>query len=284
MEKEATIDGEFCCRRGPETPAQARHAARVAAVIGRIAGIFRHPVKGFTPEPRDGVELAAGGAFPCDRIFAVERGPSGFDPAAPGFISKQKFAVLAALAEVAKARTCYDEANGLLSADAPGLPHFVGCLTDAAGCRDFVAWLTRLLPPDGKGPLQVVQAPGHHFLDHPKGHISVINLASVRDLANKLGRPVDPLRFRANFYVEGWPAWTELDGGEAAFSLGPVQAIMFKPIVRCVATHVDPVTAERDMDIVRALFDHYGHHHCGIYLHVTQPGRVALGDTAVFEA
>jgi uncharacterized protein YcbX len=25
------------------------------------------------------------------------------------------------------------------------------------------------------------------------------------------GRPVDPLRFRANLYVEGWPAWVEND-------------------------------------------------------------------------
>jgi uncharacterized protein len=53
---------------------------------------------------------------------------------------------------------------------------------------------------------------------------------------------------------------------------------VFKPIVRCAATHVDPATAERDMDVVKALFDNYGHMHLGIYVHVTDSGRVTVGD------
>jgi uncharacterized protein YcbX len=53
---------------------------------------------------------------------------------------------------------------------------------------------------------------------------------------------------------------------------------VLKPIVRCAATHVDPVTAERDIELVKALFDTYGHMFCGIYLNVTQGGRVAEGE------
>jgi uncharacterized protein len=249
-------------------------------MMGRIAGIYRHPVKGFTPEALDQADLLAGAAFPCDRLFAVETGPSGFDPSAPGFVSKQKFAVLAAIADVAKARTHYDEKSGVLRATAPGRPDFAGVLAEASGCQGFEAWLRDLLGPDIRGPLRLVQAPGHRFLDHPLGHVSVVNLASVRDLASKLGRPVDPLRFRANFYVDGWPAWVELEAGGAEFQLGSARATLFKPIIRCAATHVDPVTAERDMDVVRALFDHYGHRHCGVYVHVTEAGRAALGDPA----
>jgi uncharacterized protein YcbX len=50
----------------------------------RIASLYRHPVKGFTPERLARAELVAGQCFPCDRLYAVEDGPSGFDPAAPG--------------------------------------------------------------------------------------------------------------------------------------------------------------------------------------------------------
>jgi uncharacterized protein YcbX len=248
---------------------------------GRIVGLYRHPVKGFTPEPLESASLAAGGAFPDDRIFAVENGPSGFDPAAPGFIPKQKFAVLAALADVARARTRYDETTGVLTATADGFPPLAAGLAEPAGRRDFAAWLTALLGDGIRGPLQVVEASGHRFLDHPQGHVSLLNLASVRDLAAKIGRPVDPRRFRANILVEGWPAWAELEVGAADFALGPVRATLFQPIVRCVATHVDPDTAERDLDIVRALFEHYGHCHCGVYIHVTEGGRIAPGDPAV---
>ena len=40
----------------------------------------------------------------------------------------------------------------------------------------------------------------------------------------------------------------------------------------------DTETAERDLEITKALFDNYGHMDCGIYVRVTAPGRVGLGD------
>ena len=67
---------------------------------GHIASIHRHPVKGFTPERLDSAALAPGEPFPCDRLYAVENGPSGFDAESPAFVPKQKFAVLAAIPAV----------------------------------------------------------------------------------------------------------------------------------------------------------------------------------------
>lgn len=249
-------------------------------MTGAISALFRHPIKGFTPEPLQGAALVAGGAFPADRLFAVEDGPSGFDPAAPAFIPKQKFAVLAKIAEVAKARTAFDEATGVLTATAEGLAPFEGDLSRADGKAAFADWLGALLGEAASGPLRVIDGVGHRFLDHPLGHVSIINLASVRDLAQKLGRPVDPLRFRGNLYVEGWPAWIENTWDGRELTLGPARAKVFKTIVRCAATMVDPATAERDIDIPAALFEHYGHVLCGIYVHVTEGGTIAVGDAA----
>jgi uncharacterized protein YcbX len=248
-------------------------------MTGHVTAIYRHPVKGFTPERLACVDLAPGEGFPHDRTWAVENGPSGFDPAAPVFIPKQKFTVLMNLPRVAAARTRYDEAASVLHAEAPGLPPFAGALVHADGREAFAAWLTVLLGEDIRGPLNVVEAPpAHRFTDHPKGQVSVINLASVRDLSRRMGVDLDPLRFRANFYVEGWPAWAENGWTGERLALGGVAAEVFKPIVRCAAIHVDPTTAERDLDITRALFDSYGHMHCGIYVHVVQAGRVSAGD------
>src|SRR5580704_8009618 len=111
-------------------------------MIGRIDSLWRHPVKGFTPERLGEATLAAGGFFPGDRIYAVEDGPSGFDPSAPAWIPKQKFTVLAKIAEVARARTAYDDATGVLSASAEGRPAIRARLTDLAGREAFAAWLT----------------------------------------------------------------------------------------------------------------------------------------------
>lgn len=247
-------------------------------MTGHIAALYRHPVKGFTPEPMARAQLSAGAPFPCDRLYAVETGPSGFDPEAPAFVPKQKFAVLAALPQVARAATRYDEETQVLSASAPGLPDLSARLADEAGREALADWLTRLLGDEARGPLRVLQAPGHRFMDHPRGDVSILNLASVRDLEQKLGREIDPLRFRANIYVEGWPPWVENQWAGASMMVGWAQAQVFKPIVRCAATDVDPATGVRDMEITKALFDHYGHMFCGVYVHVTREGAASVGD------
>jgi uncharacterized protein YcbX len=250
-----------------------------APVSGTLSALFRHPVKGFTPEPLQAVALAPGEGFPLDRVWAVENGPCGFDPAAPAFVPKQKFTVLASLPRVAAATTRYDEQDRVLHASAEGMAPFAGRLDEADGRQAFAAWLGELLGEAAAGPLQVLEAPPtHRFTDHPQGQVSLINLASVRDLAARMGVEIDPRRFRANLYVEGWPAWAENDWTGESLRLGGVTARMLKPIVRCAATHVNLQTARRDLEITKALFDAYGHMHCGIYLNVTTKGRLALGD------
>ncbi|WP_421736443.1 MOSC domain-containing protein [Caulobacter sp.] len=245
----------------------------------RIAALYRHPVKGFTPERLVAAELTAGACFPCDRLYAVEDGPSGFDPDAPAHISKMKFTVLAKIPAVARARTAYDEATGVFRCAAEGRPDFAGDLRTGQGRAGLEAWLTGLLGEDLSGPPRVVEGPGaYRFMDSRSGYVSIINLASVRDLEAKLGVSVDPLRFRANLYVEGWPAWVENDWTGRTLRVGGATAEVLKPIVRCAATHVDPVTAERDIEVVKALFDTYGHMFCGIYLNVTQGGEIREGD------
>ncbi len=246
---------------------------------GHAAAIFRHPIKGFTPETLSTVRLAPGEGFPFDRLYAVENGPSGFDPEAPAFVPKQKFTVLAQIPKVAAARTRYDDATGRLHASAPGTADFLGNLSDEADRAAFEAWLTALLGEDVRGELKILQAPGQYrFTDHPLGQVSIVNLASVRDLGQRMGVELDPLRFRANVYVEGWPAWAENQWTGKRLMLGWAQAEVFKPIVRCAATHVDPTTAERDLDVTKALFDNYGHLFCGIYVKVTHAGALSLGD------
>ncbi|MGA2953975.1 MAG: MOSC domain-containing protein [Caulobacteraceae bacterium] len=249
-------------------------------MTGRVDSLFAYPIKGFTPQEVAFADLAVGAAFPGDRLWAVEDGPSGFDPAAPAHVSKTRFTVLHKIAEVASARTHYNWQSGELDAAAPGMKDFHGVLTDPVGRTAFAAWLTELLGEAAGGPLQVLDGAGWRFLDHPKGHVSILNLASVRDLAARLGREVDPLRFRANLHVDGWPAWVENDWTGRELTLGGARARVFAPITRCAAPDVDPTTAQRDIAMTAELHRLYGHLLCGIYVQVTAPGRVKTGDAA----
>jgi uncharacterized protein YcbX len=53
---------------------------------------------------------------------------------------------------------------------------------------------------------------------------------------------------------------------------------VFKRIVRCAATEVDPATGARDLAVPRGLMDHFGHTDCGVYAEVIAGGDVAPGD------
>jgi uncharacterized protein len=248
---------------------------------GVIDALARHPVKGFTPERLRQVDLTPEQGFPFDRVFAVEDGASGFDSAAPAHISKMKFTVLAKIPALARVRSRWDDASGLFHAEVSGAPAIAVRLSEADGRERFAAWLTSVLAGEVIGPLRVLPAPGaHRFFDHPRGAISLINLASVRDIEARIGRPVDPLRFRANIYVSGWPAWQELAAEHGAIKLGAATARVFAPITRCAATHVDPATGARDIEMVEALRSNYGHLLCGLYLHVENGGLVRVGDRA----
>ena len=246
---------------------------------GAAALLARHPVKGFTPERLPRVELRVGEGFPYDRAFAVEDGPSGFDPDAPAHVSKTKFTVLAKTPAVARVRTRFDDATGIFHAKARGAAPIAADLSTEADRARFAVWLGEVLGDDVRGPLRVLPAPGaHRFYDHPQGFVSLINLESVRDIERRIGRPVDPLRFRANIYVSGWPAWSELEAESRTVTLGQARARVFKTITRCAATHVDPDLGVRDIDMVETLRREYGHVLCGLYLHIERAGALKLGD------
>jgi uncharacterized protein len=248
-------------------------------VRGRLSGLYRYPLKGFTPERLERVDLLAGAGLPHDRRYVVEDGPSGFDPDAPSHISKMRFAVLAKIPEVACIRTRYDERAGVLHAEAPNVAPIDAGLNQASGRQAFAGWLTEVLGDKANGTLRVLEAPGdHRFYDSWKGYASLINLASLRDLEARIGQRLDPLRFRANLYVEGWPAWAELETVGRGVRLGQVRARITRHIPRCVATHANPTTGIRDIDVLAVLGRDYGHVLCGIYLDIEQGGPIATGD------
>jgi uncharacterized protein YcbX len=134
-----------------------------------------------------------------------------------------------------------------------------------AGRRGFEAWLADLLGDEVQGPLRVIEGPGdYRFMDSRSGYVSIVNLASVRDLGERwAGRSIRCASAPTSMSRAGRPG--SRTTGPADDDRRRATAEVLKPIVRCAATHVDPVTAERDIELVKALFDLYGHMFCGIY-------------------
>ena len=135
------------------------------------------------------------------------------------------------------------------------------------------------MPNELRGPPRVLFSAGHSFSDVAKKVVSIINLASVAAVEAAVGAPVNPLRFRGNLYVDGWPAWHEFSLVGRVLTVGKnAQLKVVKRIQRCAATDVDPDTGIRDLSIPRTLLENFGHTDCGVYAEVITPGTLTIGD------
>src|ERR1051325_3113639 len=249
------------------------------AADARIQGIYRYPVKGLSPEPMPRAELAAGKTIACDRMYAIENGPSGFDPAAPAYLPKMRFLMLMRKARLAELRTRFDDQSHVLSIRAENREAARGDLRPPEGRAAVERFFAEHCADELRGPPKVLVAQGHSFSDVAKKVVSIINLASVAELENSTGAPVHPLRFRGNLYVEGWPAWHEFNLVGSEIAVGPTARLkIVKRIMRCAATEVDPDTGIRDLPIPATLLKTYGHADCGIYGEVIEGGTVNVGD------
>ena len=250
------------------------------ADVATVQGIYRYPVKGLTPEPLVRVSLSAGSTLPLDRAYAIENGPSSFDPEKPQYFPKIRFLMLMRNARLAALRTSMDEANHVLTIRYENREAARGDLRTPEGRATIERFLAEYCADELRGPPKVLHAPGHSFSDVARKVVSIINLASIAELENATGQPVNPLRFRGNLHVSGWPAWHELGLLDSEITIGSKARLkVVKRIVRCAATEVDPGTAIRDLPIPRVLMDTFDHMDCGIYAEVIEGGEIATGDT-----
>jgi uncharacterized protein len=249
-------------------------------MMAKIVSLYRYPVKGLSPEPLESASLEAGAHFPGDRMFAVENGPSGYDPRAAEHMPKIRFLMLMRNERLARLKTRFDDATGTLSISQGGHAVVAGDVRTVAGREVLEAFFTTHFAEELRGAPKVLTAPpGFRFMDSRNGFLSIIDLASVAAVAKSAGRKtIDPLRFRANVYVEGLGAWGEFDLVGKQVKLGGATLEIIKRIDRCAATDVDPSTGIRDLRMVELLEQSFGHHDCGVYARIVSGGDIKKGD------
>jgi uncharacterized protein YcbX len=243
-----------------------------------ITDIYRYPVKGLSPELLPRVALATGQTLPADRRYAIENGPSGFDPADPKWMSKAYFLMLMRDEWLAGLQTRFDDASNVLTIRHNGRIAAEGDLETAQGRAAIEQFFAANFANRIKGPPKILKGKDHSFSDVAKKVVSIINLASLQAIEDVVGQPVHPLRFRANLYLRGWPAWHEFDLLGRTLAIGEARLKVVKRIQRCVAINVDPDTAARDLNIPHALMRRFGHGECGVYAEVMAGGSIGPGD------
>ena len=244
----------------------------------RIEYLYRYPVKGLSAEALESATVEEGRSIPWDRAFALAQGDADFDPKHPAWLPKTNFMCNLRSAKIAALRSLFEPRNGRLSIRAPdGASVSANALTEA-GRTEIGRFLTDFLGEEARGMPRFHYVPGHVFCDQRHPVVSLLSLASLRDLEERVGARRHRRRFRANVWFSGAAPWAELDWVGREIQLGGAVLRVSKRITRCAATEVNPLTAERDANVVEELKRLYGHTDLGVHAQVIEGGRFAVGD------
>jgi uncharacterized protein len=242
-----------------------------------ISALYRYPVKGLTPERLDSAAVVTGEPMFADRKYAIENGPGRFDPSQPRHLPKVTFLMLMRDERLATLQTSYDDATATLTIRRDGKQVARGALDTAIGRSMIEQFLAAYMKSELRGAPKIVSAEGHSFSDVAAKCLHIVNLASVRDLERVTGKPIDPLRFRANVYIDGIQPWAEFKWLDKTILSDGVTLDVFARTQRCDAVNVDPATGKRDLGLPATLSRSYGHTDVGIYAKVTSPGTLRAG-------
>lgn len=244
-----------------------------------VNALYRYPIKGLSPEALTQVSLSKGQPFPFDREYALALHNTVFDPNSPEYLSKTHFLMLMKNERLAALNTKFDTETHHLTIEQMEKVLLSADLSTSTGKATVEQFFAAYMGDEIKGMPRVVHAPNFSFSDVAAKVISCINLESLRDFERVLGVNIHPLRFRANVYFDGVPAWEELSWIGKEFMLGTAKVRVMKGITRCAATNVNPETAQRDLQIPNALVKNYKHNFLGVYLEVLTSGELHLNSS-----
>lgn len=237
-------------------------------------------MKGLTPERRTEVVLSPGCAIPNDRRFALALGSTPVEGTVSEWMPKTNYLMLMRDERLAQLQTEFDDTTDTLTVFRGGRQVARGVLTQKIGRTMIEDFFQAFMKEESRGrPKLVEAAEGTSLSDHDSPVISIINLASLKDMTRVLGSAPDARRFRGNFIVDGLDPWAEFGLCGKRLKIGEALLEITEPIDRCGATNVDPDTAERDLNIPKALQRGYGHIDCGVFARVLEGGTVQQGAT-----
>lgn len=241
---------------------------------GHLAHICRHPIKGHGRETLASVALSAGACLPWDRHWAVAHDAAklvdGWNPCMNFARGAKAYALNAIDSDL-------DESTATVTLRHPDRGTLTFRPDDADDLPRFLDWVRPLNPENRAQPARIVTA-GRGMTDSDFPSISILNMASLKDLSTRMGHDLSIHRWRGNLWLDGAPAWAEWDWVGRDIRIGDAVLNIRERITRCMATTCEPGTGISNADTLGALQANFGHQDFGLYAVVTQPGTIAIGD------
>jgi uncharacterized protein YcbX len=231
----------------------------------QVVALYRYPVKGFTPEECDTLTVLDEGRIAGDRVLGVRFADT--QAADDAWSRKSGMVALINTPGLARLTVKFDEKSFRLHISL-GTSVLVDELLNPEGRRrigamlaDYVLELDEnpLTDHPERLPLRVI-GDGHapRYQDEPAGRVTLHGRGSLQAVQAAVGDEVSELRFRSNIAVDGLTAWEEQSWVGQKVRIGAVEFDVVKPKTRCLATHANPTTGQRDLAILTTLTQKLG--------------------------
>jgi len=257
------------------------------------AALYRYPVKGFTPESRDTLTVTPQGRIAGDRVLGFRFA----DTSEPDEAWSSKFGMLVLVNTpgLARLRLSFDDAASRLRITCDG-ERLVDEPLDAEGRRRIseavAAFAIGLDETPLKGhpermPLRLIgDGVTPRYQDRPDGYVTLHGRNSVIALGQALNTELSELRFRSNVAIDGLHPFEEQEWIGRELRLGSTRFRVHAPIRRCLATHANPQSGERDQPILTTLTRRLGQEEptLAVALVPLGPGEIHVGDELALEA
>ncbi|TJZ90022.1 MOSC domain-containing protein [Paracoccus gahaiensis] len=249
-------------------------------MTAHLALIRRHPIKSVGGEGLDEVTLQAARRLPGDREWAVlteagERHALSHqtDGQPDRWLPKSCFLRGVVSADLQAVTGGWSEGRLTLSHPRHGSLD----LDPATEGARLIDWLRPLWPQGAPAPSRLVRGAAI-WTDQKWPWISILSLASLRDLESRTGQSFGTHRWRGNLWVEGWAPFAERDLIGQSLRIGAVEFRIAAHVGRCDATSANTDTGQPDIDMVATLDRLYGHTDFGVFAEVVTGGPLRLQD------
>ncbi len=239
--------------------------------MAQVAQLWRYPIKGIGREAMEHCDLSEGQPMPSDRAWALRHAGA---EAKDGWLKRRNFCVVASGPALAPLMA---ETRG----DRLRLTHPERAPLDLDPAQDgavLIDWLGDLWPQSRPLPDRLVKSPDIGMADNGLAQVSILNLASLRALSQKLGQEISINRFRGNIILDGLAPWEEFDWIGQQITIGNIRFDVTERVERCRATEANTQTGQRDANTLSALSSGWGHRDFGVYATICNDGHIAVGD------
>jgi len=245
-----------------------------------VKHIFCHPIKAVGRITLDFVQLVAGKTLLHDRMYAVTHEASKFDRDAPEWVRCGNFIRGAKAPQLQAISISQFAAGDAMILKHPDHPPFRFNPENTAEHAGFITWVSQFVPDNRAQPAALIKAPTQGMTDSNHPYISVLNLASLQELSDNAGQPMEVERFRGNIWLDGVDAWEERNWIGKTMQIGKAHVVFKEPIEGCMATTANPQTGKQDVPTLDILEQNWGHSDFGVYAEVIKTGGVDQYDGA----